>query len=126
MAAELTPQQFRHVYREAEPRAADAKSVNPVAQLPDAAWWASVANPGGPPIPAGASIPTNAMMGQLAPDELFVAVAPGTSFANSVAHVLGAADVRPPVNSERPTIAPGGAEQVNAISARLERAGEAT
>ena len=126
MAAELTPQQFRQVYREAEPRAAYAKFVNPVAHAPDAAWRALATNPDRPSIPAGASIPTNAITAQVASDEVFVAMAPGTSFANVVAHVLGADELRPPENSERPTIAPGAVEQVNAIAARLERAGEAT
>ena len=126
MAAALTPWQLGQVYREAEPRAEHAKFVNPVAQLPDAAWWAIVANSGRPPIPAGVSIPTNAITAQLASDEVVVAMAPGTSFSNVLAALLGADELRPPLNSERPTIAPGTAEQVNTIAAQLERAGEAT
>jgi hypothetical protein len=125
MASELTQQPFRQVHREADHRAADAKSVNPVAQLPDAAWWTAVGNPGGPAIPAGASIPTNEITAQLASDDVFVAMAPGTSFANVLAPLFGASGLRPPANSERPTIAPGSVGQVNAIAARLERTGEA-
>jgi hypothetical protein len=125
VAAELTPGQFRQVYREAEPRTAQAKYVNAIAHAPDATWGALATNADRPEIPAGASIPTNAITAQLAPGEIFAAMAPGTSFANVTAHLLGADEIRPSLNSERATITSGGIGHVNPIATLLERAGEA-
>ena len=126
MAAELTPQQLRQVYREAEPRAEYAKFLNPLAHEADAAWRALVVNPDDAPIPAGARIPANAIAAQLSSDEIFVAMAPGMSFANVVSRLLGTNELRLAVNSPRPTIAPGPEGPVNAIGSLLEGARETT
>jgi hypothetical protein len=126
MTAELTPQQFRQVYREAEPRAEHAKFLNPLAHAADAAWRALVANLDRPPIPTDAAVPVNAIVGRLAPEEIFVAMAPGKQFANPVAHLLGVDELQPFANSAHRSIAPGPAGPVNAIGSLLERPGETT
>ena len=121
MPAELTSQQSRQMYREAEPRAEYAKFLNPLAHAADAEWRALVANPDRPTIATDAAVPVNAIVGRPAPGEIFVAMAPGKPFANPVAHLLGVDELHPAANSPRPTIAPGAVEHVNTIAAQLER-----
>jgi hypothetical protein len=124
MAAQRSPQQSRQLYREAGPRAEHVKLLNPAAHAADAEWRALMGNADHPWIPAAAAGPVNTIAGRLAPEEIFVAMAPGKQFANPVAHLLGVAALHPSANSPRPTIAPGAVEHVNTIAAQLE--GDAT
>jgi hypothetical protein len=125
MAAELTAQHLRQVYREAEPRAPYAKSLNPAAHVPDTEWRSLVANPDHPQIVPSASVPVTAIAGWLASDEIFVAIAPGKSIANRATDLQDAEGLVLLENSKRPAIPSGRAMQVNTIDALLERAGEA-
>ena len=124
MTAERS-RQLRHVYREAEPRAASAKFLNHAARAPDAAWRALVTNGGRPPIPTAAQVPTNAIVAQPTAGEAFVAMASGKLLATAIASFLGE-DALPPANSGRPSLAPGAASPANAIAPLLEEAGETT
>ncbi len=125
MAAELTARHLRQVYREAEPRASYAKSLNPAAHVPDTEWRALVANPDHPQIAPSASVPVTAIARWLASDEIFVAIAPGKSIANRAMDLQDAEGLVLLENSKRPAIPSGRAVQVNTIDALLERAGEA-
>ena len=124
MAAELTAQHFRQVCREAEPRAAYAKSINRAAHAPDADWRALVANPDQPQIAASASVPVTAIAGWLMSDEGVVAMAPGKWFANRALDLPDTKGLVLLENSMRPSIPAGRAAHVDTIEALLERGGE--
>jgi hypothetical protein len=125
MAAELTAQRLRQAYREAEPRAAYAKSMNRAAHAPDADWRALVANPDHPQVAASAGVPVTAIAGWLMSDEGVVAMVPGKWFANRALDLPDTEGLVPLENSMRPSIPAVWAAHVNTIEALLERGREA-
>lgn len=115
MAAELAARTSRQVYREAEPRAAFAKFVNPVAHSPDASWWALFANADRPLVSAGASVPESAIVGSMSQDEFVVAIGPGKWVANRFPDPGDMDSLAQLENSPRASIDVGRTGPVNSI-----------
>jgi len=121
MATERMAQHLRHVHREPG-LATSAKSLNRLATASDAGWHALVTNPGPPAISASASLPANAMVGRIAPDEIAGASVPVKWLMNRVESPGDTERLALLSNTAHPSIDTGTAVPVNAIAELLDRA----
>lgn len=98
--------------------------MNRLVTASDAGWHALVTNPGPPAISVSASLPANAMVGRIAPDEIAVASDPAKSPLNRIGSPSDAEWLALLSNTVHPSIDTGVAVPVNAMAELLDRVAE--